>query len=85
MEKAQIKAARVLLGMSQAELCERIGIPLITLRRIEGKPDHKGLVSAETVDAIKVALEADGIQFLQEGSVAGGPGLALKVSKDEDQ
>ena len=76
--KAQIKAARDLLGMTQAELCEDAGIPLITLRRIEGKPDHTGLVSEETVLRVRVALESRGIQFLEFGEVAAGPGVAVR-------
>ena len=76
--KAQIKAARTLAGMSQAELCELAGVPLITLRRVEGKPSHKGLVSEETVVAIRRALEAQGVQFLESGQVSDGFGVALK-------
>lgn len=75
--KVQIKAARTLVGLSQAELCELAGVPLITLRRIEGKPSHKGLVAEETVAAIRKALEAQGVQFLESGQVATGPGVAL--------
>lgn len=77
--KALIKAGRDLLGITQAELCDRAGIPLITLRRIEGKPDHAGLVSQETVEKVKTALEAAGVQFLDEGDAATGPGVALKT------
>lgn len=76
--KMLIKAGRDLLGMTQAELCERAGVPLITLRRIEGKPDHAGLVSQDTVEKVKAALQAQGVQFLEDGQVAGGPGVALK-------
>lgn len=76
--KGQIKAARTLIGMSQAELCELADIPLITLRRVEGKPTHKGLVSDQTIEAIRKALEAQGIQFLDSGEVAAGPGVAIK-------
>ena len=76
--KAQIKAARTLSGLSQAELCELASIPLITLRRVEGRPSHKGLVSEETIEAIRKALETQGIQFLDNGDVAAGPGVALK-------
>ncbi|MEM9150508.1 MAG: XRE family transcriptional regulator, partial [Cyanobacteria bacterium P01_F01_bin.3] len=68
--KVQIKAARTLAGISQEELCEQARIPLITLRRVEGKPDHKGLVSDANVEAIRKALEAQGIQFLENGQVA---------------
>lgn len=75
--KALIKAGRDLLGITQADLCERAGVPLITLRRIEGKPDHAGLVSQETVEKVKAALEAAGVQFLNEGDTAGGPGVSL--------
>lgn len=76
--KTRIKAARDLLGLTQAQLCEAAGIPLITLRRVEGKPDHSGLVSTEAVQRIVKALEARGVQFLEDGQVAAGPGVALK-------
>lgn len=76
--KTQIKSARVLVGLTQAELCKLASIPLITLRRVEGKPDHAGLVSADAVEAIRKALEARGIQFLDNGDVATGPGVAVK-------
>lgn len=78
--KALIKAGRDLLGITQAELCERAGVPLITLRRIEGKPDHAGLVSQEVVEKVRAALEAAGVQFLTEGDAARGLGVALKGS-----
>lgn len=82
--KAQIKAARTLAGLSQAELCEAANVPLITLRRIEGKPPHKGLVSEETVEAIRKALETQGVQFLESGQVAAGPGVALREKVNPD-
>ena len=80
--KTRIKAARDLLGMTQAKLCEAAEIPLITLRRVEGKPDHSGLVSADTVQRIVEALEARGVQFIEDGQVAAGPGVALKGEAD---
>lgn len=77
--KMLIKAGRDLLGMTQAELCEKAGLPLITLRRIEGKPDHIGLVSAATVEKVKAALEAEGLIFMESGDmIEGGPGVRLK-------
>lgn len=79
--KTRIKAARDLLGMTQAELCDAAGVPLITLRRVEGKPDHAGLVSQEAVNRIVATLEAQGVQFLEGGQVAAGPGVALKGGK----
>jgi len=77
--KTQIKAARDLLGITQAELCALAGIPLITLRRIEGKPDHAGLVSEETVRHVIQALETKGVQFLEAGQIANGRGVALRA------
>ena len=76
--KTLIKAARDLLGMTQAELCEKAGIPLITLRRIEGKPDHAGLVSDDTVQQVRRLLEAEGIQFVRSGDTAQGDGVVLR-------
>lgn len=76
--KTLIKAARDLLGMTQAELCEKVGIPLITLRRIEGKPDHAGLVSDDTVQNLKRALEAEGVQFIENGEISQGDGVVLR-------
>lgn len=83
--KTLIKAARDLAGMTQAELCEKAGVPLITLRRIEGKPSHAGLVSEETVAKVKGALEAQGVQFLENGQVAEGPGVALMSRPRSDR
>lgn len=82
--KGLIKAGRDLLGITQAELCDLAGVPLITLRRIEGKLDHVGLVSLDTVEKIRAALETAGVQFLEKGDAAGGPGVALKSYKVSD-
>lgn len=79
MVKTLIKAARTLLGISQKELCEKAGVPLITLRRVEGKPEHKGLVSEEVVSRIVTVLEQQGVEFLDQGGVAKGPGVALST------
>ena len=72
-----IKAGRTLLGLSQIELCELAGVPLITLRRIEGRRDHVGLVSEETVMRVADTLRKQGIQFLESGQIAKGQGVAL--------
>lgn len=82
MDKS-IKAARDMLGMSQAELCDLAGVPIITLRRLEGNKSHEGLVSDATVQGIKNTLEARGIQFLEAGQIALGDGVALVASDDD--
>lgn len=77
--KLLIKAGRDLVGMTQAELCVKAGVPLITLRRIEGRPDHAGLVSQASVEKVKAALEAEGVIFLDDGAmIDGGPGVRLR-------
>lgn len=74
--KKPIKAARVLAGLTQQELCDKACVPLITLRRLEGRPSHKGLVSAETEAAVVQALERSGVDFIPENG--GGHGVRLR-------
>ena len=76
----QIKAARALLGWTAADLAERSGISYPTVQRLDAT---KGPVGGrhETVEAIRKALEAEGVQFLETGQVAGGSGVALKGVK----
>lgn len=79
--KELLRTARALTGMTQAQICELAGIPLITLRRIEGKPDHVGLVATETVANLTRVYESLGVQFLDAGVVASGPGVALRSAE----
>lgn len=76
----QIKAARAMLGWTAADLAERSGISYPTVQRLDAT---KGPVGGrhETVEAIRKALEAEGVQFLETGQVAGGSGVALKGVK----
>lgn len=73
----QIKAARALLGMSQRDLCDRAGVSLVTLRRLESLGAYPDLVSVETANRIVAALSAAGVDFLAPGDGARGPGVAL--------
>lgn len=74
----QIKAGRDLLGMTQQQLCDAAGLPLITLRRLEGRPDHQGLVSDATIFKLCAVMEGLGVQFLEAGDQARGEGVALR-------
>jgi hypothetical protein len=74
--KKPIKAARILADLTQHELCKRADIPLITLRRLEGRPSHKGLVSEETEASVVSALEKAGVDFIPENG--GGHGVRLR-------
>lgn len=77
----QIKAGRDLLGLTQQQLCDAAEIPLITLRRLEGRPDHSGLVSESTVARVRSVMEGLGLQFLHRGDQALGEGVALLKSR----
>lgn len=72
----QIRGARALLGISGRELAELAGISYPTVQRIEAQGTSKSSVG--TVDAIRKALEAKGVQFLANGEVAAGLGVALR-------
>lgn len=73
----QIKAARALLGWTASDLAERSGISYPTIQRLDAT---KGPVGGrhETVEAVRKALEAGGVQFLETGQVTAGPGVALR-------
>jgi DNA-binding transcriptional regulator YiaG len=65
---AQIRAARALLNLSGRQLSERSGISPSTLHRAEnaeGKPN----MHASTLIAIEAALEALGVEFLDDTGV----------------
>lgn len=72
----QIRGARAVLGMTQAELAKAAGISTTGLNNIErGSADPK----ASTLRSIQAALELSGVVFLAEGEmVAGGPGVRLR-------
>lgn len=71
--KPPIKAARILAGLTQKELCDSAGIPLITLRRLEAAAPHKGLVSDDVEKAVMKAIEGCGVHFIAENG--GGWGV----------
>jgi transcriptional regulator with XRE-family HTH domain len=59
----QIRAARSLLGWSQAELATKAGVALMTVRRLEAK---NGPVSGNisSLTGVQTALENAGIHFI---------------------
>ncbi|ASP92744.1 helix-turn-helix transcriptional regulator [Sinorhizobium meliloti] len=72
----QIRGARAMLGMTQAELAKAAGISTTGLNNIErGSADPK----ASTLRSIKAALESSGVVFQADGEMAsGGPGVRLR-------
>jgi predicted transcriptional regulator len=79
---AQLRAGRALLGLSQAELAGRTCLPIPTIQRAEaeGGPD----VSVSAVATIRVALEDQGVIFL-EADGRDGFGVRLRHSGPPDE
>jgi len=73
MTPKQFKMAKAALGLSNPELAEETGLHRNTLNKID-----KGDSKESTVQHVRLVLEARGIQFLDTGEVAAGPGVAVK-------
>jgi len=73
---AQIRAARHLLALSQADIAAATGLSLPTIKRAESERDVS--ISADTIDTIRRALEAAGVEFIPENG--SGAGVRLKKS-----
>lgn len=69
----QLRAARAMVGLSQADLASMTGRTDKTVRRAE---TDVSLVAADTVAALRAALETAGVVFLAENG--GGAGVRLK-------
>lgn len=72
----QIRAARSLLRIEQADLAEMSGVSLPSIKRLEAM---QGQVESydRTITAIKSALEKAGLQFIDEN----GGGAGVRLSK----
>ena len=62
----QIRAARALLRVEQAELARRAAVSVVTIRRLEA-PDGLGRVTPATVDSVRRVLEDAGVEFIEDG------------------
>lgn len=71
----QVKAARALLGWSQDDLAASAGVSIPTIKRLEASDDSLG-GRAETSSKILTALQAAGIEFIEENG--GGPGVRMR-------
>ena len=75
VEAAQVRAARALIGWSQAKLAETAGVPVSTINAFEtGAPDR---IANEAVDKMRAALEAAGVVFIPKEDGGGGIGVRL--------
>lgn len=75
---SQIRAARALLKWSGRELAERCGVSYPALQRAEATDDIPNM-QVRNLLAIKQALEAGGVVFLEPGQTRdGGAGVRLR-------
>jgi transcriptional regulator with XRE-family HTH domain len=73
----QLRAARGLLGWSQTDLATRAGLSLPTVKRLEGGFGPR--VSVEARAKLQGALEAAGVEFIDENG--GGAGVRFRRRK----
>ena len=71
---AQIRAARHLASLSQADIAGATGLSLPTVKRAES--ERVVSVSEDAIAAIRAALEAAGVIFVEENG--DGPGVRLR-------
>ncbi len=76
----QVRAARALLRWEQKDLSSASMVSLPSIQRLETKP---GPLAAQprTVAAIRAALEAAGVIFVESNGE--GPGVRLRKAKAE--
>jgi len=73
----QLRAARALLGLSQADVATAAGVSVPTVKRLES---GKGpAVTAEARGRLAAALEAAGVSFQPENGE--GAGVRLRKSR----
>ena len=74
VEAAQVRAARALIGWSQAKLAETTGVPVSTINEFEtGAPDP---IAEEALDKMRAALEVAGVVFIPKN---GGGGIGVRL------
>ncbi len=71
----QIRAARGLLRWSAEDLAREASLGLATIRRAEGAENETSMTAANDL-AVRRALEAAGVEFIDENG--GGPGVRLQ-------
>ena len=79
-EASQVRAARALIGWSQAELADAAGVSLSVVDRFEtGQPDN---IPAEAVAKMRAALESAGVAFIPKNG--GGAGVRLRKGREAE-
>jgi hypothetical protein len=78
----QIRAGRALAGWSAQELARESAVSLRTIRRAELKVGHTSMTTANDL-AVRRALEAAGVEFIDENG--GGAGVRLRKRHQPDK
>lgn len=78
---AQIRAGRALVRWSAEELAKRAKLGRITVTRAEAMDGKTGLTEANA-EAIRRALEAAGVVFIDENGGGGGVRLRSKAGSE---
>lgn len=75
LTSAQIRAARALVRWSAEDLARECAVGVTTIRRAE-LTDHETSMTAANDRAVRHALEAAGVEFIDENGA--GPGVRLR-------
>jgi transcriptional regulator with XRE-family HTH domain len=75
IDAAQIRAARAMLDVSQAQLSKLALVSATTIKRLEAASEVRG--AAETLWKLQTALEKAGVEFIPADEHK-GPGVRLK-------
>jgi len=75
-----MRAARALVGMEQKALAEASGVSLPTIQRMEASSGVvRGVI--ETLMKVMGALEAAGVEFINEGAISSGGGRGVRLRR----
>ncbi|WP_170383432.1 helix-turn-helix domain-containing protein [Ruegeria atlantica] len=75
MKPEQLRMARNALGLSMKGFADLSRVSHMTVHRFEA---GKSGVKHAMIEAMRTTLEAEGVQFLNYGSVSDGIGVAIK-------
>jgi hypothetical protein len=80
LSSAQIRAARALIRWSADDLARHASLGITTIRRAELKDDATSMTVSNDL-AVRRALEAAGVEFIDENG--GGAGVRLRKGKSK--
>ena len=80
---AQLRAARVLLGIDQRRLAELSGLSVATIQRMESS---ETMVRGNVDSLVKLiaAIEAAGVEMIDNGAVSNSQGRGVRLKANSD-